>query len=137
MVQRRKMNPLRLPLMVRLRTEGWTYAAIGQRLGISRQAVHHALTVSPRPRPGPGARQDLARCLKVMRHRAGISQDQLAKQAGLCHLTVRRIEEGRRWPHPATFERLAKALGVTVAVLTGEESLRLSPERNGKKGKRC
>src|SRR5437899_12695783 len=40
---RRKPNVLRQRLMVRLRAEGWTFEALGKRLGISPQAVQQAL----------------------------------------------------------------------------------------------
>jgi transcriptional regulator with XRE-family HTH domain len=80
MVQGRKPNLERRRLMAGLRAKGWTYEAIGKRLGISRQAVHLALTAPPwktveRDRAG------LARRLKALRMAAGLSRLALARQA--------------------------------------------------------
>ena len=135
MVQGRKPNLKQRRVMARLRAKGWSYGAIGNRLGISRQAVHHALTV-PLRQPVERDRAGLARRLKDLRTAAGISRRILARKAGVDHVTVWYAETGHRWPQSATFERLAKALGTTVAVLTAEEPLALSPERDGKRGNR-
>jgi transcriptional regulator with XRE-family HTH domain len=135
MVQGRKPDLKRRRVMARLRAKGLTYEAIGKRLGISRQAVHHALTTPPR-QPVERDRAGLARRLKALRTAAGISRYSLARQATVDYRAICLAEAGRGWPFRATFERLAKALGVPVAVLTGEEPLTLSSERNGKAGKR-
>jgi hypothetical protein len=44
--------------MARLRAKGWSYGAIGKRLGISRQAVHRALTAPLRQPVGLSPRGD-------------------------------------------------------------------------------
>jgi transcriptional regulator with XRE-family HTH domain len=131
----RKPNLERRLFMVELRAKGWTYEAIGNRLGISRQAVHYALTAPPwksveRDRPGLGRR------LKALRMAAGISRRKLARQATVAYGTLRRAETGRSWPHQTTFERLAKAFGVNVADLTGEEPIALPPKSKAKRGER-
>jgi transcriptional regulator with XRE-family HTH domain len=109
---------LRLRLIVRLRAEGWAFEAIRKRLGVSRLAVHRAMTAPPWKTAARNL-ASLGRRLKALRLAAGLSRRDPARQAVIDYGTVRKAEHGRCWPHPATFERLAKALGVTVAVLTG------------------
>jgi hypothetical protein len=75
---------------------------------------------------GASLRQPLAR-----RRVAGISRPSLARQACLCCERLRSMEKGRSWPHPATLERLAVALGLTVVVLTGEKPVARTAKPNG------
>jgi predicted ATPase/DNA-binding CsgD family transcriptional regulator/DNA-binding XRE family transcriptional regulator len=74
------------------------------------------------PRPSLGAR------VRQFRLRLGLSQDDLARRAGVGVATLAALERGRRErPHPRTLKRLADALG-----LTGAERLALiggSPTR--------
>jgi DNA-binding XRE family transcriptional regulator len=58
----------------------------------------------------------------------------LARIAGLVTSTVFAVERGTKQTKLKTAEKLAKALGVGVAVLTGEDPLPLAIERNGKQG---
>ncbi len=53
--------------------------------------------------------------LRVWRVNAGLSQEALAREAGVGVHTIMRIEQGGRRPHPATRKRIADALGVTVS----------------------
>jgi transcriptional regulator with XRE-family HTH domain len=64
----------------------------------------------------------IAKRVLALRLRAGMGRVHLAREAALTVGTVWRIEIGRCWPHPGTFGRLAKALGVTVAELMGRRS---------------
>jgi transcriptional regulator with XRE-family HTH domain len=133
MVQGRKKDLKRRRLIARLRTEGLTFAQIGQRLGVTRQAVYHAHATPLGPTVERN-RTELARRVKAQRMAAGISWRNLARQATVAYGTLRHAETGRSWPNRATFERLAKALGVAVAVLTGEEAMprTAKPDGNGR-----
>jgi DNA-binding XRE family transcriptional regulator len=132
----RKPNVERRRQMGKLRAQGLTFKEIGERLGVTKQCVHRSLTVPLVQMAMPEVRLGLAQRLKELRQAAGINRASLAWQTSLSNVTIWKLETGRCWPHPATFKRLAQALGVTVAVLTGEEPLRLTPERNGKPAKR-
>ena len=73
----------------------------------------------PLPRPDAGgnvpaiayARASLARKLIAGRTRAGWSQAELARRAGVRPETVNRIERAKNTPDESTFAKLAKALG--------------------------
>jgi transcriptional regulator with XRE-family HTH domain len=155
MVQGRKPNLKRWGQIARLRAQGLTYEAIGKLLGVSRQMVHqticppaHRRTVTCSECEGHGgiprsggaplcltclrqpAKAALAKRGKTLRRVAGLSRPELARQAGLTLSTIRQAEIGGHWPHATTFERLAKALGVTVAVLTGEKPMPRNPKPN-------
>jgi predicted ATPase/Tfp pilus assembly protein PilF/DNA-binding XRE family transcriptional regulator len=61
-------------------------------------------------------RGEFGALLKRHREAAGLSQEQLAEQAGLSAKAVSALERGeRRSPHPATLRRLADALGLPEA----------------------
>ena len=70
MVQGRKPNLKQRRVMARLRAKGWSYGAIGKRLGISRQAVHLALSAPPRQTVERDL-AGLARRLKALRMATG------------------------------------------------------------------
>jgi transcriptional regulator with XRE-family HTH domain len=55
--------------------------------------------------------------LKRLRKAAGITQEQLARKAGLSLGYVQRLEAGRHDPPVSTLRALAKALGVPVVEL--------------------
>lgn len=62
----------------------------------------------------------LAERIRQERNIQGLSQAQLAKQAGITREALSRIETGRtRRPHPLTLWLLAAALRVPPAELTG------------------
>ena len=53
--------------------------------------------------------------LKEIRIRAVLSQEDLAKNAGVAAATVNRLEKGKQKPNFKTIRKLAKALGVEPA----------------------
>lgn len=59
--------------------------------------------------------------LKRARERRVLTQRQLAKQAGVWHPTVSRIENDLVEPHFSTIQKLAKALGVDPTELVEGE----------------
>lgn len=58
----------------------------------------------------------LGELLAVLRRRAGLSQDELARRAGTSGPTVAAYERGHKEPRWSTFVRLAGACGVTPIV---------------------
>lgn len=61
--------------------------------------------------------QRMAMRLKRMRKAAGLSQEGLARKAGLSLGYIARLEIGRHDPTVSTVRKLAKALGVSVGEL--------------------
>jgi transcriptional regulator with XRE-family HTH domain len=54
--------------------------------------------------------------LRVLRLNAGLSQEELARAAGVSEATIKRLEMGKgKRPHPSTRRKLAAALGVPIA----------------------
>jgi transcriptional regulator with XRE-family HTH domain len=53
--------------------------------------------------------------LRVWRIRAGFSQEELARRAGVAPKTITQAECGRVRPHPRTRKRIADALGMAIA----------------------
>jgi transcriptional regulator with XRE-family HTH domain len=62
--------------------------------------------------------------LRTIREGKGVSLRALKKRSGVAVATVARIEAGGYDPRLSTLRKLAKALGVTVAELIGEQSLK-------------
>ncbi|MDO7785828.1 helix-turn-helix domain-containing protein [Desulforamulus aquiferis] len=62
----------------------------------------------------------LAKNLKHFREAKGLSQNQLAKNAGMAQSAVHFIENGKRDPGTRTLQKLAKALGVSEQELLSE-----------------
>jgi len=58
--------------------------------------------------------------LRAARQKAGLTQNELAKLAGVARGTVHRLETLERGGYPRTLRRLARALGVTPAHLVGD-----------------
>lgn len=81
--------------------------------------VLNARTMTDRDTP-----DDLARCIRTLRDRAGWTQQELADRAGIAQTVVSRMESG---PNPAprmsTLAKLASAFVVHVDVLLGNEPL--------------
>ena len=62
----------------------------------------------------------MARNLKKLREKKGLSQDRLAKLADVANNTIIKIEQGENInPTLATLKKIAKALGVGLDELTG------------------
>jgi len=55
--------------------------------------------------------------LKALRERKGLTQEALAKKAGVSRAYLARMEMGRHDPPLSRLRKLAKALGVKVAKL--------------------
>lgn len=72
-------------------------------------------------------RQDLEIQVKRIRLLRGMSLRELAEASGVGEANISRIENGKQSPHPATVRKLAKALGVSVAELWGEEEPGVKP----------
>jgi len=64
-----------------------------------------------------------------MREKRGITQERLAQDAGLTTGTVSLVERGRSNPAWGTVKAIAKALGVSVAVLAETEEQREGSRR--------
>ncbi|WP_276089972.1 helix-turn-helix domain-containing protein [Pedobacter sp. JY14-1] len=56
---------------------------------------------------------DLAKKIKELRARKGMSQEELAQKSGLSLRTVQRIEGGETEPRGDTLQRIANTLGIT------------------------
>ena len=62
----------------------------------------------------------MARNLKKLREKKGLSQDRLAKLADVANNTIIKIEQGENInPRLDTLKKVAKALGVGLDELTG------------------
>lgn len=61
----------------------------------------------------------MARRLKALRKTAGMTQEQLAREADMSLGYVARLEIGRHDPKLSTLKKLARALGVPVTELLG------------------
>lgn len=62
--------------------------------------------------------------LRAIRERKGVSLRALKASSGVAVATLARIEAGGYDPRLSTLRRLAKALGVTVAELIGEQTIK-------------
>ena len=63
------------------------------------------------------ARAYEAQQVRRLRQQAGLTQEALAKRAGLARPNLARVESGRYRPSLETLERIARALGQPVSVL--------------------
>jgi transcriptional regulator with XRE-family HTH domain len=71
-------------------------------------------------KPASKARDQLARNLRLIRAKKGISQEALAELAGMHRTYVGSVERGERNISIDNIEKLAKALGVLTADLVGK-----------------
>lgn len=62
--------------------------------------------------------------LRAIREGKGVSLRALKASSGVAVATLARIEAGGYDPRLSTLRRLAKALGVTVAELIGEQTIK-------------
>jgi transcriptional regulator with XRE-family HTH domain len=58
--------------------------------------------------------------LRTARQRAGVTQQELARLAGVGKSTITELEVGRRGAYPRTMRRLAKALETEISNLVKE-----------------
>jgi transcriptional regulator with XRE-family HTH domain len=61
--------------------------------------------------------QDLAEAIRQLRARRGMTQEEVAYEAGLTISSYREIEKGRTNPAWTTLQRIASALGVSMGEL--------------------
>jgi transcriptional regulator with XRE-family HTH domain len=62
-------------------------------------------------------RERMAKRLRMLRRRRGLTQEALAAKAGLSRTYLARLETARQDPTLSTLVKLAKALGVPVTTL--------------------
>ena len=62
----------------------------------------------------------ITQLVREARRRAGLSQTELARRAGVAQSTVGRIENGLRVPSTDLAERLVRAAGFEIRVALGE-----------------
>ena len=60
--------------------------------------------------------------IREVRLDSGLTQREVASASGLAHSTVSRIECGHVLPTLATLERMAAAMGTTIAAFTQEKA---------------
>jgi transcriptional regulator with XRE-family HTH domain len=73
--------------------------------------------------------------LKALRNRAGLSQEALARSAGLSTSNVSKLEQKKVIPSWPTVQALARALGVSLDALADDGPVEAQPAK-GKGGKR-
>ena len=62
--------------------------------------------------------------LKKIREEKNLTQDQLAKAAGITRCIISEFENGKHRPSPRTINKIAEALGCSyVFLMTGKEEL--------------
>jgi DNA-binding XRE family transcriptional regulator len=65
--------------------------------------------------------QPIALKLRALREERGLTQKEAAELADVSHWTVLLLESGKRAPYMPTVTKLARAYGVTLEELVGEE----------------
>ena len=70
-------------------------------------------------------RHTLGQRIRRLRKTAGLSQDALARAAGIGRVTLVRLEKGEQTPRFKTLDAIAKALGIPVSELLVESEWRL------------
>ena len=65
----------------------------------------------------PSATERVAAKIIALRERRGLSQEALAARASVHRMTIQRLERAAHPPTLDTLERIARALGVTLADL--------------------
>ena len=69
--------------------------------------------------------------LKAIRQTQGLSLRKLGEQAGVSYVTLARIEAGIYDPRLSTLQKVAKALGVTVAQVIGDQLFKPLTKKGG------
>lgn len=65
--------------------------------------------------------------LKALRESRGDTQVSLASRAGISETALNQIEQGKAKPRPKTIQKLADALGVSVAAISYRDQLQEAP----------
>jgi transcriptional regulator with XRE-family HTH domain len=65
--------------------------------------------------------QPIAVKLRVLREELGLTQKEAAELANVSQVTMIRLESGRRPPYMPTVTKIARAYGVPLEELVGEE----------------
>ena len=97
--------------------------AQGETLKIPWDFARHYCDASYRPTVEAIAmqgRHTLGQRIRRLRKSAGLSQDALARAAGIGRVTLVRLEQGEQTPRFKTLGAIAKALGVSVSELLVE-----------------
>lgn len=77
-----------------------------------------------------GMASSILTTLVAERHRAGITQVELARRLGVTQAVVARLESGQQDPKISTLERYARAIGATIQVTSSDNQVKhSSPER--------
>ena len=76
------------------------------------------------------AKMDVGARIRYFRHLRGLSQEQLALQAGLNTAFLGHLERGLKSPTITTLEKLVKALNITFEELFAEEPSASGPEHD-------
>jgi transcriptional regulator with XRE-family HTH domain len=69
---------------------------------------------------------NISQSIIFYRKKAGLSQYQLSKESGISQKSIGAYEEGRAIPPIKKLELIAKALGISVSVLTGEKEIEIN-----------
>jgi transcriptional regulator with XRE-family HTH domain len=80
-------------------------------------------------------RETLGMLIRLARQKAGLTQDDLARMAGMSVRALRDLEQGKTIPRPASRRRLAKVLGLPEASLSSGDGLRAgtAPQPDGQR----
>ena len=65
----------------------------------------------------PASQKEIGCQLQRLRRRAGLTQEQAARHAGISNLTLSRIERGQQWSDFRVFQKLAQTYGVSFSEL--------------------
>ena len=76
-------------------------------------------------------RHTLGQRIRRLRNAAGLSQDALARAAGIERVTLARLEKGEQTPRYKTLGAIARALGVGVSDLLVEPKFLLQQVSQG------
>ncbi len=97
----------------------------GETLKIPWDFARHYCDASYRPAVEAMAmrgRHTLGQRIRRLRNAAGLSQDALARAAGISRVTLVRLERGEQTPRYKTLGTIARALGVDVSELLVEQA---------------
>lgn len=114
------------PIRVVVKNVDGEHVRLGVAADVRFLILREELLVRPTAQIDAGARQVFARKLKVLRLMRKLTTEALAKTAGVSLATVISAESGAGMVYIDDIERLALALGVTIAELFREPGL--SPE---------